>query len=347
MGRSRPREFQSGDSAALSRPAGRPRASSRERATSRSGAKTSRGRPRCARPPAAACSACGDRGPGPRPPRRRCDSAWKYARSVARAGLPPSRRPRAARGRAGARTRPRGRRGGPGKQGDVRVADQGPLAALGDRQRCLGLAVAEPPAREPLTGLADGDEHPLGRISRSARIATSASSGSRPPSQQAQTGSSSRRTASRRRSSRPASSRIASARPLSPGHQAEVMGLEVVFELGVIDELTGEQALDALATPLRGAARPVARFAGVLDADRGEQAVAERRLRGEQATKGRARDLGPLRLFDQEVSEERRCRRNSGAGRCRGRRRRAHPDVPARSGPRERPGRGARRPRAP
>ena len=50
--------------------------------------------------------------------------------------------------------------------------------------------------------------------------------------------------------------------------------------------------------------RPVLRLAGVLGADRGEQAIAERRLRAEQAAKGRARDLGPLRLFDEEVPEE-------------------------------------------
>ena len=80
--------------------------------------------------------------------------------------------------------------------------------------------------------------------------------------------------------------------------------VEVVSELGVIDELTGEQALDALATPLRGAAGPVLRLAGVLGADGGEQPIAERRLHAEQTTQGRVRHLGPLRLFDEEVPEE-------------------------------------------
>ena len=82
------------------------------------------------------------------------------------------------------------------------------------------------------------------------------------------------------------------------------MGVEVIPELGVIDQLAGEQPLDALATPLRGAGGPVLRLAGVLGADGVEQAIAERRLRAEQATKGRIRDFGPLRLFDKEVPEE-------------------------------------------
>ena len=83
-----------------------------------------------------------------------------------------------------------------------------------------------------------------------------------------------------------------------------MVGVEVIPELGVVDQLAGEQALDALAAPLGGAAGPVPRLALVLGADRGEQAVAERRLRGEQAPQGRARNLGPLRLFDEEVAEE-------------------------------------------
>ena len=83
-----------------------------------------------------------------------------------------------------------------------------------------------------------------------------------------------------------------------------MVGVEVISELGVIDQLAGEQALDALATPLRGAARPALRLAGVLGADGGEQAIAERRLRAEQATKDRVRNFGPLRLFDEEVPEE-------------------------------------------
>ena len=93
-------------------------------------------------------------------------------------------------------------------------------------------------------------------------------------------------------------------RPLPFGHQREVVGVEVISELGVIDQFTGEQALDALATPLRGAAGPVPGLAGVLGADGGQHAIAERRLRAEQATQGRARDFGTLRLFDEEVPEE-------------------------------------------
>jgi hypothetical protein len=42
----------------------------------------------------------------------------------------------------------------------------------------------------------------------------------------------------------------------------------------------------------------------VAGADGGEQPIAERSLLGEQATKRRIRNFGPLRLFDDEVAEE-------------------------------------------
>jgi hypothetical protein len=92
-----------------------------------------------------------------------------------------------------------------------------------------------------------------------------------------------------------------------------VVAVEVVAELGVVDELAGEQALDALATPVRGTAGPAPRLPRVLGADGGEEAIAERRLRAEQTPQDRARDLGPLRLFDEEVAEERVAPRSSGA----------------------------------
>ena len=83
-----------------------------------------------------------------------------------------------------------------------------------------------------------------------------------------------------------------------------MVGVEVVPELGVVDQLPGEQALDALAAALGSTAGPVPCLARVLGADGGEQAVAERRLRGEQTAQGRARNVRPLRLFDEEVTEE-------------------------------------------
>jgi hypothetical protein len=84
-----------------------------------------------------------------------------------------------------------------------------------------------------------------------------------------------------------------------------VVVVKVVAEFRVIGELAGEQAFDGLAPPLSGGGRPVLRLPSVLGADRSEQVVAERRLLCEQATKGRVRNLLPLRLFDQEVAEER------------------------------------------
>jgi hypothetical protein len=83
-----------------------------------------------------------------------------------------------------------------------------------------------------------------------------------------------------------------------------VVGVEVIAKLGVIDEFSGEQAFDALATALRGTARPVLGLAGELCADRGDQAIAERCLCGEQSAKDRTRNVGPLRLFDEEVPKE-------------------------------------------
>ena len=83
-----------------------------------------------------------------------------------------------------------------------------------------------------------------------------------------------------------------------------MVGVEVVPELGVVDQLPGEQAHDALAAALGSIAGPVPCLALVLGADGGEHAVAERRLRGEQTPQGRARNVRPLRLFDEEVTEE-------------------------------------------
>jgi hypothetical protein len=82
------------------------------------------------------------------------------------------------------------------------------------------------------------------------------------------------------------------------------MGVEVIAKLGMVDELAREQPFDALATPLGGAAGSALRLTAVLDADGGEQTVAERRLLAEQTTKVGARNFGPLRLFGEEVPEE-------------------------------------------
>ena len=164
--------------------------------------------------------------------------------------------------------------------------------------------MAESPAREPLAGLADGDQDPVRAdvAERSKRLLGL----ERVPAAEPAGPDRLLLAADGEQAAVEAPRQLAHRliRPVSPGHQAEVVGVEVIAELGVIDELTGEQALDALATPLRGAAGPVLRLAGVLGADRGEEAIAERRLGAEQATKGRARNLGPLRLFDEEVPED-------------------------------------------
>jgi hypothetical protein len=83
-----------------------------------------------------------------------------------------------------------------------------------------------------------------------------------------------------------------------------VVGVEVIAEVGVVDQLSGEQPLDAGAAALGGAAGPALHLARVLLADGGEQAVAERGLGGQQGAKLPVRDFGPLRLFGEEVGEE-------------------------------------------
>jgi hypothetical protein len=68
-------------------------------------------------------------------------------------------------------------------------------------------------------------------------------------------------------------------RPLAFDDQCEVASVEVIAELGVVDELAGEQPFDRLAPALRRAAGPL------LLLDGSEQAVAQSCLRGEQEPK--------------------------------------------------------------
>ena len=58
-----------------------------------------------------------------------------------------------------------------------------------------------------------------------------------------------------------------------------MVAVEVIAEFGVVDELAVEQALDGLPPPLGRAGRPVLGLTRVLSADRGDQPVADGRLR--------------------------------------------------------------------
>jgi hypothetical protein len=157
--------------------------------------------------------------------------------------------------------------------------------------------VAEPPARKPLTGLGNGHDDPiqgdLGK--RSQRLLGLERAAAAEPAGPDRLLLAADREQAAVEPLRQQPHRLR--RPLPLGHHGEVVAVEVVPELGVIDQLPGE-AQDALAAPLRGVAGPVPCLALVLGADGGEHAIAERRLRGEQAPQGGARDLRPLRLFD-------------------------------------------------
>jgi len=87
-------------------------------------------------------------------------------------------------------------------------------------------------------------------------------------------------------------------------HQGEVLSVQVIVELGSVDELPGEKCFYALAPPLCGAAGPALCLASVFGADGGKQAIAERGLFAKQTTKSRIWNPSPFRLFGEEVPEE-------------------------------------------
>ncbi len=176
-----------------------------------------------------------------------------------------------------------------GQQDDVGVVQDRLAAALGDRQRRLGLTVAESPPRQSLAGLADRS-----RSTRSSGISPSARSACRGLERTACRRASRPRSAPPRgrpragggRAWRPAA-RIASGAPSPLAIRARWWRIEVIAELGVVDLLAGEQALDALAASLRAAARPALGLAHVLLALGFEQAVEERSPAGAASGAGR------------------------------------------------------------
>ena len=82
-----------------------------------------------------------------------------------------------------------------------------------------------------------------------------------------------------------------------------MVALQLIAQLGVVERLAGQQALDQLGAAALGAAAAPLGLLGVGVGDGREQAVDERRLGAQQALQlGRAEHLGALGLLDHEVA---------------------------------------------
>lgn len=192
---------------------------------------------------------------------------------------------------------------GRGQQRDFRVAHAALTASAGDAKRREGLTMCQAPAVQPGGRLADGHARggrrpsPKGGAFAPGRVDRLAASKPGPGDlvtvwnqKQAAVESPAKLAAERLRSG-------------IGDEETEMNDAEVIFELGGIERLAGEQATNGLELPLRRSGTHARPYGFVLSADGGDEAIESGGLRAQDPTQTVRGELLDRRLLDNEVAD--------------------------------------------